>query len=221
MGLSVVKMKLILIDIKQTDCTTTDSDLSIPLVSRTNFYKVVQDEPRDLDTSESETSSCSSLNSTTSESASVQPTSANIDEQEQRLEQFESELRVLVENEFLFCLRSLNIFNKSKHFNKHADSKKICHFIVKNDHLYRILKYLVQLFESMQPSKNSNRPKITSWTIYTCLLNMKFDVNEKTKFINRLGSTNGKIIPILFFSSTVISHFMLLGHNTGINFNIP
>jgi hypothetical protein len=100
------------------------------------------------------------------------------------------EIKLLVENEFLFCLRSLDAFNKTKHMSSTSakrvlvESKRISSFISKNDHLYRILKYIIQLFESMQTSAafanaHGTTARITSWSIYTCLLNMKFDVNDK------------------------------------------
>lgn len=109
------------------------------------------------------------------------------------------EIKLLVENEFLFCLRSLDAFNKTKHMSSATakrilvESKRISSFISKNDHLYRILKYIIQLFESMQTSAafanaHGTTARITSWSIYTCLLNMKFDVNDKIDINSNLNS---------------------------------
>ena len=108
------------------------------------------------------------------------------------------EIKLLVENEFLFCLRSLDAFNKTKYMSSASakrvlvESKRISSFISKNDHLYRILKYIIQLFESMQTSAafanaHGTTARITSWSIYTCLLNMKFDVNDKIDINSNLN----------------------------------
>lgn len=180
-----------------------------------------------------DSSSCSSLNSTTSDSASPQPSRASfglvakststtgqyappgvassgsclkiVPLLMDRQQQLNLELKMLVENEFLFCLNSLDAFNKTKCLTKRLDSRKMCNFIIKNDHLYRIVKYLIQLFETVQPNASSQPmlssshtqhsrsfDRITSWTVYLCLLNMKFDVNDKIKYINQMNALSGK-----------------------------
>ena len=99
------------------------------------------------------------------------------------------ELKVIVENEFLFCLRSLDAFKKnnfSSNSSKQSESSKLCHFIIKNDHLHRIFIYLVDLFESVSPNL-SNEIKINSWQIYNCLLNMNFSMDEKLSYLNELN----------------------------------
>lgn len=186
-----------------------------------------------------DSSSCSSLNSTTSDSASPQPSRASfglvattttrpttgppgvgcassggsslkivpslVDRQQLNLE-----LKMLVENEFLFCLNSLDAFNKTKCLTKRLDSRKMCNFIIKNDHLYRIVKYLIQLFETVQPNASSQPilstrthsrscERITSWTVYLCLLNMKFDVNDKIKYINQMNASSGRNDSVFYF----------------------
>lgn len=167
-----------------TEYTTTDSEQSNLLVPKSSRYM--------RDTSTLESSSCSSLNSTTSDSAS--PDTARVSFTRGLNAQPDYDLKILVEGEFIFCLRSLDAFNKTKCFTKRIDSKKICNLIVKNDHLYRILKYLIQLFESVQPTKSSPNAQVTSWTIYSCLLNMKFDVNDKIRYINHMNRSKGEIL---------------------------
>jgi hypothetical protein len=96
------------------------------------------------------------------------------------------ELRTLIENEFLFCLHSLDAFNKTS-CDKKIDPKRIYNFIVKNDHLYWILSYLVQLFESFND-------KLTSWQIYHCLLNMKFNMDDKLDYLKKIHKNNSKSV---------------------------
>jgi hypothetical protein len=76
------------------------------------------------------------------------------------------DIRTLIESEFVFCLNSLNAFSKTG-CDRTINPNKMCNFIVKNDNLYRILTYLVKLFESLDH-------KLTSWEIYAHLMKMKF-----------------------------------------------
>lgn len=103
---------------------------------------------------------------------------------ENEVTELSKELKLIVENEFLFCLRSLDVFNKTNYIRK-LDPTKMCNYIIKNDHLYRIFNYLVDFFDS---SASSNDLKINSWQIYNCLLNMKFSMSEKIDYLNELNN---------------------------------
>jgi hypothetical protein len=93
-----------------------------------------------------------------------------------------NEMKLIIENEFLFCMRSLDAFTKTNS-DENDNSKKMCTFIMKNDHLYRILNYLVELFETT----SNGSFKLTSWQIFMCLLNMKFDMKDKINYLNELN----------------------------------
>lgn len=138
-------------------------------------------------------SSWSSLKSTTTQSpSSSSPTSSNRQEypvesasNEKCTSEMTKDLKLLIENEFLFCIRSLDVFNKTN-YNRQShklDPSKLCNFIIKNDHLYRIFNYLVDLFESSM----SNDLRLNSWQIYNCLLTMKFSMNDKINYLNELN----------------------------------
>lgn len=132
--------------------------------------------------------------------------------------------KLLVENEFLFCLRALETaavakhagattlttkststtapyFHPSRHSGgagKHhhqLDSRSLGNLITKNDQLYRVLKYLVHLFEKMPVDFNEHgQPiRVNSWAIYSWLRNIKFDSSgDKNKCIGQ-STNNGKL----------------------------
>ncbi|CAF0962170.1 unnamed protein product [Brachionus calyciflorus] len=161
-------------------------------------------------------STCSSSWSSLKSSSSLSPTDSTPeskrneklnfmdDKQEEPLEDLEhynpspkevmteltKELRIVIENEFLFCIRSLDAFKKNhfSHSSKRFDQSKLSNFIIKNDHLYRIFSYLVDLFESASPSQ-SHDLKVNSWQIYNCLLNMKFSMDDKINYLNEMNNS--------------------------------
>jgi hypothetical protein len=150
------------------------------------------------------TSSWSSLRSTTNKSSDSSESSLTssdhrpedeINDNEQFFSKNHStrEIRVLIESEFVFCLNSLNAFSKTG-CDKTVNPKKMYNFIVKNDHLHRILTYLVKLFESFSQ-------KLSSWQIYYYLQRMKFQNEKIQNNFNRHTNTPELDLPNNYFKS--------------------
>ena len=85
------------------------------------------------------------------------------------------ELRMLIENELLFLLFSLDV--------KPDHSALVC-FLSQGEHLFRIFNFLIRQFDSY------NNVKLTSAQIYYCLSNMKFDANDKVNYTKELIEYN-------------------------------
>ena len=165
--------------------STTPSNLTRSLSSSTCL---------DMDSSASPSSSISSLRSTSPSQGENNLSSplSSIKHQNSGNNSIESknknestnlskELKLIIENEFLFCLFSLDAFDGQTPESFHFDQARIFRFLTNSDHLYRIFNYLIRLFESY------NRIKLTSWQIYHCLLNMKFDMNDKINYIREMN----------------------------------
>ncbi|CAF0860014.1 unnamed protein product [Brachionus calyciflorus] len=100
------------------------------------------------------------------------------------LTELTTELKILIENEFLYCIKSLNAFRNSNE-NK-LDSNIIKILTSKNDYLFKIFTYMVDLLQS---DSMSNGLRINSRQIFNCLINMKFTMSDKINYLNELNSS--------------------------------
>ena len=94
-------------------------------------------------------------------------------------------VKLMIENEFLFCLRSLDAFNKTNR----SDPNQMRNFIIKKDHLHRIFNYLVELFDSAHYLPGN---KLSSWQIYQALLDMRFDMNDKIMYVHEINASKAR-----------------------------
>ncbi|RNA20259.1 hypothetical protein BpHYR1_035581 [Brachionus plicatilis] len=95
------------------------------------------------------------------------------------------EMQVLIENEFLYCIKSMKEFKSQQPKLPKRDGT--CD-VFDTGVLNKIIVYLVDLF----PSKSFDSPKsfsVSSWQIYNCLLNMKFSMDDKIKYLNELNDS--------------------------------
>lgn len=182
----------ILFDVRNTNAIEHDSvsnkRMKLDTSGSENVYTSENSPSDDSKTTQSSFSSLrsSSLSNSSKQEAAETATSNSIQNKQ---------LKLLIENEFLFCLRSLDVFNKTSSL-KRLDPSKICLLITRNDHLYRIINYMVQLFEPLSTtSNNQQQPQqnVSSWVIYNILMSMKFDMNDKINYLNQinLSSSHG------------------------------
>ena len=86
------------------------------------------------------------------------------------------ELRIVIENEFLFYLRSIKTFSNVS-YEQDLNPSVLSSCLIDNGNLYRFINSIIQIFEV------NSKDSVTSWQIYNCLLNMKFDSSNEMNFI--------------------------------------
>ena len=102
------------------------------------------------------------------------------------------EINVLIENEFLYCIKSMKDLKTKQYKMTEIDgNNEQINYLFDSQILNKIIIYLVDLFTSK--SLNSNKDlNINSWKIYNCLLNMKFSMDDKIKYLNELNDPKSK-----------------------------